>query len=77
MNLCTLYFDPICRREEQCLVDSGLVQVLDQLCSLGSGGGSSGSGGGSSESQTTKQRVSALAWAGFQVSSIISESILE
>ncbi|XP_071790886.1 probable E3 ubiquitin-protein ligase HECTD4 isoform X2 [Asterias amurensis] len=62
--LCTI---PYTRREEQCLVDSGLVQVLDQLCSLGSGGGSSGSSGGSSESQTTKQRVSALAWAGFQV----------
>ncbi|XP_022104608.1 probable E3 ubiquitin-protein ligase HECTD4 isoform X2 [Acanthaster planci] len=63
--LCTI---PYTRREEQCLVDSGLVQVLDQLCSLGSGsGGSGGISAGSSESQTTKQLVSALAWAGFQV----------
>ncbi|XP_038054835.1 probable E3 ubiquitin-protein ligase HECTD4 isoform X2 [Patiria miniata] len=63
--LCTI---PYTRREEQCLVDSGLVQVLDQLCSLGSSsGGSGGIGAGSSESQTTRQLVSALAWAGFQV----------
>ena len=51
------------RAEERCLVRSGLVHLLDKLCSL-AGHPSDGLG---VESQTTRQKVSALAWAGFQV----------
>ncbi|XP_077866440.1 putative E3 ubiquitin-protein ligase HECTD4 [Saccoglossus kowalevskii] len=53
---------PYTRTEEQCLVRSGLVQLLDKLCSLGSDRGD-----GNADMQSTRQRVSALAWAGFQV----------
>ena len=45
-------------------MNSGLVQLLDQLCSLGHSSEESTS----AETQSTRQRVSALAWAGFQVS---------
>ncbi|XP_033101041.1 probable E3 ubiquitin-protein ligase HECTD4 [Anneissia japonica] len=58
--LCTI---PYTRNEEQCLVDSGLVQLLDKLCSLGQ---VTGDIGGSS-SKSSRLHVSALAWAGFQV----------
>ncbi|KAK7087914.1 probable E3 ubiquitin-protein ligase HECTD4 isoform X2 [Littorina saxatilis] len=58
--LCTL---PYTRAEERCLVRSGLVHLLDKLCSL-AGHPADGLG---VESQTTRQKVSALAWAGFQV----------
>ncbi|KAK7506010.1 hypothetical protein BaRGS_00002732 [Batillaria attramentaria] len=58
--LCTL---PYTRAEERCLVRSGLVHLLDKLCSL-AGHPSDGLG---VETQTTRQKVSALAWAGFQV----------
>ncbi|XP_077996372.1 putative E3 ubiquitin-protein ligase HECTD4 [Glandiceps talaboti] len=53
---------PYTRSEEPCLVRSGLVQLLDKLCSLGSDRGD-----GNAETQSIRQRVSALAWAGFQV----------
>ncbi|XP_063042342.1 probable E3 ubiquitin-protein ligase HECTD4 isoform X2 [Engraulis encrasicolus] len=57
--LCTI---PYTRSEEQCLVRSGLVQLMDRLCSLSSQRESS-----SSEKQTRKQKVAAMAWAAFQV----------
>ncbi|XP_061115937.1 probable E3 ubiquitin-protein ligase HECTD4 isoform X3 [Conger conger] len=57
--LCTI---PYTRSEEQCLVRSGLVQLMDRLCSL-----SSQRDCGSSEKQTRKQRVATMAWAAFQV----------
>ncbi|CAF93792.1 unnamed protein product [Tetraodon nigroviridis] len=57
--LCTI---PYTRSEEQCLVRSGLVQLLDSLCSLSGQRESS-----SSEKQTKKQKVATMAWAAFQV----------
>lgn len=54
---------PYTRSEEKCLVRSGLVHLLDKLCSLGT----HRSDGISSECQNTRQKVAALAWAGFQV----------
>uniref|UniRef100_A0A671K5X4 Probable E3 ubiquitin-protein ligase HECTD4 n=1 Tax=Sinocyclocheilus anshuiensis TaxID=1608454 RepID=A0A671K5X4_9TELE len=57
--LCTI---PYTRSEEQCLVRSGLVQLMDRLCSLSSQRDSS-----SSEKQTKKQKVATMAWAAFQV----------
>ncbi|XP_026550540.1 probable E3 ubiquitin-protein ligase HECTD4, partial [Notechis scutatus] len=50
------------RSEEKCLVRSGLVQLMDRLCSLSSQTESS-----SSEKQTKKQKVAIMAWAAFQV----------
>lgn len=50
------------RSEEKCLVRSGLVQLMDRLCSLSSQTESS-----SSEKQTKKQKVATMAWAAFQV----------
>lgn len=50
------------RSEEQCLVRSGLVQLLDSLCSLSGQRENS-----SSEKQTKKQKVATMAWAAFQV----------
>uniref|UniRef100_A0A8C1PKU9 HECT domain E3 ubiquitin protein ligase 4 n=1 Tax=Cyprinus carpio TaxID=7962 RepID=A0A8C1PKU9_CYPCA len=52
----------VVRSEEQCLVRSGLVQLMDRLCSLSSQRDSS-----SSEKQTKKQKVATMAWAAFQV----------
>ncbi|XP_053376531.1 probable E3 ubiquitin-protein ligase HECTD4 [Mercenaria mercenaria] len=52
---------PYTRAEEKCLVRSGLVHLLDKLCSLASYRADS------RESQSTRQKVSAMAWAGFQV----------
>ncbi|XP_053555727.1 probable E3 ubiquitin-protein ligase HECTD4 [Bombina bombina] len=57
--LCTI---PYTRSEEKCLVRSGLVQLMDRLCSLSNQGESS-----SSEKQTKKQKVATMAWAAFQV----------
>ncbi|XP_012586383.1 PREDICTED: probable E3 ubiquitin-protein ligase HECTD4 isoform X1 [Condylura cristata] len=57
--LCTI---PYTRSEEKCLVRSGLVQLMDRLCSLSSQAESS-----SSEKQTKKQKVATMAWAAFQV----------
>ncbi|XP_047684314.1 probable E3 ubiquitin-protein ligase HECTD4 isoform X5 [Prionailurus viverrinus] len=57
--LCTI---PYTRSEEKCLVRSGLVQLMDRLCSL-----SSQTESGSSEKQTKKQKVATMAWAAFQV----------
>ncbi|KAJ3603715.1 hypothetical protein NHX12_028456 [Muraenolepis orangiensis] len=57
--LCTI---PYTRSEEQCLVRSGLVQLMDRLCSLSSQRESS-----SNEKQTKKQKVATMAWAAFQV----------
>lgn len=57
--LCTI---PYTRSEEQCLVRSGLVQLMDRLCSLSSQRDCS-----SNEKQTKKQKVAAMAWAAFQV----------
>uniref|UniRef100_A0A8C2K3U6 HECT domain E3 ubiquitin protein ligase 4 n=1 Tax=Cyprinus carpio TaxID=7962 RepID=A0A8C2K3U6_CYPCA len=57
--LCTI---PYTRSEEQCLVRSGLVQLMDRLCSLSSQRDSS-----SNEKQTKKQKVATMAWAAFQV----------
>lgn len=50
------------RSEEKCLVRSGLVQLMDRLCSLSSQAESS-----SNEKQTKKQKVATMAWAAFQV----------
>lgn len=58
--LCTI---PYTRAEEKCLVRSGLVHLLDRLCSLGN----HRADGIGAEAQTPRQKVSALAWAGFQV----------
>ncbi|CAG5121382.1 unnamed protein product, partial [Candidula unifasciata] len=58
--LCTI---PYTRAEEKCLVRSGLVHLLDKLCSLGN----HRADGLGMETQTPRQKVSALAWAGFQV----------
>ena len=52
----------IYRAEEKCLVRSGLVHLLDRLCSLANYRGDV-----SLETQSTRQKVSAMAWAGFQV----------
>ncbi|XP_048853239.1 probable E3 ubiquitin-protein ligase HECTD4 isoform X2 [Brienomyrus brachyistius] len=57
--LCTI---PYTRSEEQCLVRSGLVQLMDRLCSLSGQRDSS-----SSEKQTRRQKVATMAWAAFQV----------
>uniref|UniRef100_A0AAY5EB62 HECT domain-containing protein n=1 Tax=Electrophorus electricus TaxID=8005 RepID=A0AAY5EB62_ELEEL len=57
--LCTI---PYTRSEEQCLVRSGLVQLMDRLCSLSSQRDCS-----SNEKQTKKQKVATMAWAAFQV----------
>ncbi|XP_078523549.1 putative E3 ubiquitin-protein ligase HECTD4 isoform X2 [Lissotriton helveticus] len=57
--LCTI---PYTRSEEKCLVRSGLVQLMDRLCSLSSQTESS-----SNEKQTRKQKVATMAWAAFQV----------
>ncbi|XP_062445743.1 probable E3 ubiquitin-protein ligase HECTD4 isoform X2 [Rhea pennata] len=57
--LCTI---PYTRSEEKCLVRSGLVQLMDRLCSL-----SSQTESGSNEKQTKKQKVATMAWAAFQV----------
>ncbi|XP_077691411.1 putative E3 ubiquitin-protein ligase HECTD4 isoform X3 [Eretmochelys imbricata] len=57
--LCTI---PYTRSEEKCLVRSGLVQLMDKLCSLSSQTESS-----SNEKQTKKQKVATMAWAAFQV----------
>ena len=54
---------PYTRAEEKCLVRSGLVHMLDKLCSLTN----YRSEGSNTEAQTVKQRVSSMAWAGFQV----------
>ncbi|KAK3804042.1 hypothetical protein RRG08_062412 [Elysia crispata] len=58
--LCTV---PYTRAEEKCLVRSGLVHLLDKLCSMGN----HRADGLGAETQTPRQKVSALAWAGFQV----------
>ncbi|KAK6968629.1 E3 ubiquitin-protein ligase HECTD4 [Biomphalaria glabrata] len=58
--LCTI---PYTRAEEKCLVRSHLVHLLDKLCSLGN----HRADGLGAEAQTPRQKVSALAWAGFQV----------
>ncbi|XP_056457694.1 probable E3 ubiquitin-protein ligase HECTD4 isoform X1 [Gadus chalcogrammus] len=58
--LCTI---PYTRSEEQCLVRSGLVQLMDRLCSLSS----QREGSSSNEKQTKKQKVATMAWAAFQV----------
>ncbi|KAJ8312853.1 hypothetical protein KUTeg_010226 [Tegillarca granosa] len=58
--LCTI---PYTRAEEKCLVRSGLVHLLDKLCSLAN----HRSDGSNTETQSTNQKVSAMAWAGFQV----------
>ncbi|XP_005729506.1 probable E3 ubiquitin-protein ligase HECTD4 isoform X5 [Pundamilia nyererei] len=57
--LCTI---PYTRSEEQCLVRSGLVQLMDSLCSLSGQRECS-----SNEKQTKKQKVATMAWAAFQV----------
>ncbi|XP_041436316.1 probable E3 ubiquitin-protein ligase HECTD4 isoform X3 [Xenopus laevis] len=57
--LCTI---PYTRSEEKCLVRSGLVQLMDRLCSLSNQRESS-----SNEKQTKKQKVATMAWAAFQV----------
>ena len=49
------------RAEEKCLVRSGLVHLLDKLCSLANHRSET------RENQSTRQKVSAMAWAGFQV----------
>ena len=50
------------RAEEKCLVRSGLVHLLDKLCSLANHRADM-----NMEKQSTRQKVSAMAWAGFQV----------
>lgn len=60
---------PYTREEESCLVKSGLVKLLDRLCSMSdlpinSGGGEGEGGEGEGEAVL---RVTTLAWAAFQV----------
>ncbi|XP_058850690.1 probable E3 ubiquitin-protein ligase HECTD4 isoform X1 [Acipenser ruthenus] len=57
--LCTI---PYTRSEEKCLVRSGLVHLMDRLCSLSGQRDCS-----SNEKQTKKQKVATMAWAAFQV----------
>ncbi|XP_069038398.1 probable E3 ubiquitin-protein ligase HECTD4 isoform X3 [Lepisosteus oculatus] len=57
--LCTI---PYTRSEEKCLVRSGLVQLMDRLCSLSGQRDCS-----SNDKQTKKQKVATMAWAAFQV----------
>ena len=52
------------RQEEHCLVRSGLVKLLDHLCSLVDNQKSMEVGG---EEDESLHRVTSLAWAGFQV----------
>uniref|UniRef100_T1J2Q6 HECT domain-containing protein n=1 Tax=Strigamia maritima TaxID=126957 RepID=T1J2Q6_STRMM len=61
-NIGLLCIVPYTRSEEKCLIQSGLVHLLDRLCSL-----SSCHSTGTNNSLTVRQQVSALAWAGFQV----------
>lgn len=56
------FYDCYYRSEEQCLVRSGLVQLMDSLCSLSGQRECS-----SNEKQTKKQKVATMAWAAFQV----------
>ncbi|GAB6029828.1 putative E3 ubiquitin-protein ligase HTD4 [Chamberlinius hualienensis] len=53
---------PYSKSEERCLVNSGLVQLLDWMCSL-----SDHRSNTSSDPKNLRQRVAAMAWAGFQV----------
>uniref|UniRef100_A0A3B4BE60 HECT domain-containing protein n=1 Tax=Periophthalmus magnuspinnatus TaxID=409849 RepID=A0A3B4BE60_9GOBI len=69
LRVCFLYnfpyacsFGAYSRSEEQCLVRSGLVQLMDRLCSLSGQRECS-----SNEKQTKKQKVATMAWAAFQV----------
>lgn len=55
------------RSEEKCLVDSGLVQLLDKLFSLSNYCDDAAFASSYSDKQSVLQRISALAWAGFQV----------
>ena len=50
-----------------CNSRSGLVHLLDKLCSLTNYRGSGGGEGTSTETQSQRTKVSAMAWAGFQV----------
>lgn len=56
--LCTI---PFTRKDEQCLIQSGLIQLLDHLCSPVTDGDLA------SEDQSIQQQVSNTSWAGFQV----------
>ena len=58
------YLDLVYRLEEQCLVRSGLVKLLNQLCSLVDEHKPMDVGG---EEEESLHRVTALAWAAFQV----------
>lgn len=64
---------PYTREEETCLVRSGLVKLLDQLCSLSNSPTTCDIGKELKESPESEedseafQRVTALAWAAFQV----------
>ena len=63
---------PYTREEEGCLVRSGLVKLLDNLCSMsdlphGSTPAPGGGGEDGDEEGEVIQRVTALAWAAFQV----------
>ena len=66
--LCTV---PYTREEEGCLVRSGLVKLLDQLCSLSDLPKDSSFPAGEEEEEEVEgeavHRVTALAWAAFQV----------
>ena len=62
--LMLLTFSCANRAEEKCLVRSGLVHLLDKLCSLTSYRTESNN---NTEAQNTRQRVASMAWAGFQV----------
>ncbi len=64
MGGCVFTFPPPPRHEEQCLVRSGLVRLLDQLCSLVDDQKPLEVGGDEDESL---HRVMSLAWAAFQV----------
>ena len=76
--LCTV---PFARAGEGCLVRSGLVQLLDQLCSLAAPSSSaqpnvSNAASAANPSSSVTQRVSALAWAGFQVGNTVVKFLL-
>ena len=60
----SLTFAPYLRLEESCLVRSGLVKLLDRLCSLVDEQRPLEVGG---EEDDAMHRVTSLAWAAFQV----------
>ena len=63
-SLCLLCIVPYSRAEESCLVKSGLVNLLDNLCGLERGCSNPSQ---SNDTLSQNQELSLLAWAGFKV----------